>query len=101
MKKIRTHPDRVMLDGLEHVNSKVLAPMINLTEYYIRRLANEGRLPGRKVNSKWWFYPPSVIDYLKAHDRLNPIPVNSASRKCEALFALPPRGTTFDPAAGL
>lgn len=84
----RQHPDRVMIDGLEHVNSKVLGAMINFTEYYVRRLANTGKIPGRKMNKKWWFHPQTVIDHMRRNDTLNPTP-------------LPNCYGSFDPAAGV
>lgn len=79
MSKHRKHSDRVLIDGVEHVNSRVLASIIDLTEYYIRRLANQGLIPGRRENAKWWFDPIAVKQHLSKQGRLNPTPVSSTT----------------------
>lgn len=62
----RKHKQEMMIHGQRHVSAELLAPMVDLTAWYIRDLARRGKIPFEQVRSKKFFNPIDVERYLNA-----------------------------------
>lgn len=60
----RKHKQEMLINGQRHVSAELLAPIIDLTAWYIRDLARRGKIPYEQMRSKKYFNPIEVSKYL-------------------------------------
>jgi hypothetical protein len=54
----------LVIKGKRLINSGDMAALVGLSEWYIRHLANTGKIPARKIGGRWYFEEDEVLNAL-------------------------------------
>lgn len=57
---------KINFEGKTLLTVEQIAHMLGYTEWYVRCLARDGRIPAIKIGRRWWYEPGEVIKALGA-----------------------------------
>ncbi|GBC97256.1 Putative DNA-binding proteinA [bacterium HR16] len=63
----RTQERDKELSSLEVMSVRELAEYLRISVHTVYRLAEQGRLPGRKVGKHWRFHRDAIVAWLATH----------------------------------
>ena len=75
----RKHKQEMMIHGQRHVSAELLAPMVDLTAWYIRDLARNGKIPYEQIRSKKFFNPTEVEKFLNKTTSFKPLAISKGT----------------------
>ncbi len=78
VKKTRIRQREKYVDGRRMVSAKRLAQQTGYNERYIRKLAQDGGLPGSHLEGNMWYFDDEAKGFLR--QQIEEIPVNKPKR---------------------